>query len=105
MIVAPVARKVPTIIDSVTTVSTPGDSIDVIITDCGVAINPKQTPKREKLEKRLRKAKLNIRPIEELKEEAYNLVSPIEANLTSKITAMVEYRDGTYLDAIYRIAD
>jgi citrate lyase subunit alpha/citrate CoA-transferase len=105
MIVVPLARKVPSILDSVTTVSTPGDSIDVIITDGGIALNPHSTPKRSKIEKRLRKAKLNLRSIEDLKEESQSQVAPISPDLTSEITTLVEYRDGTYLDVIYRISD
>ena len=105
MIVVPLARKVPSILDSVTTVSTPGDSIDLIITDGGVALNPHPTPKRMKIEKRLRKAKINLRSIEDLKEESHSLANPISPAFTSNITTLVEYRDGTYLDVIYQIAD
>ncbi|PWI48596.1 citrate lyase subunit alpha [Candidatus Heimdallarchaeota archaeon B3_Heim] len=105
MIVVPVARKVPSILDSVTTVSTPGDSIDLIITDGGIALNPHPTPKRLRIEKRLRKAKLNLRTINELKEESHSIVSPISPEFTSDITTLVEYRDGTYLDVIYSITD
>ncbi|MFX0125036.1 MAG: citrate lyase subunit alpha [Candidatus Hodarchaeota archaeon] len=99
MILLPLARKVPCLIDNVVTVSSPGDCIDVIVTDGGIAINPK----RKKLKKRLKEAGLNIRPIEELKEEALSLADPIEANLTDHITTLIEYRDGTHLDVIYQV--
>ncbi|MFX0014831.1 MAG: citrate lyase subunit alpha [Promethearchaeota archaeon] len=99
MILLPLVRKVPCIIDNVVTVSSPGDCIDVIVTDGGIAINPK----RVKLKKRLEKAGLNIQSIDDLKEEAINLADPIKANLTDKITTLVEYRDGTHLDVIYQI--
>jgi citrate lyase subunit alpha/citrate CoA-transferase len=105
MIVLPLARKVPSILDSVTTVSTPGDSIDLIITDGGIAINPRLTPKREKLEKQLRAEKLNLRTIAELKEESHSLASPMEPNFTSNITTLIEYRDGTFLDVVYSVED
>jgi citrate lyase subunit alpha/citrate CoA-transferase len=105
IIVVPLARRVPSIIDSVTTVSTPGDSIDIIVTDGGIAINPKQTPKRLKVEKLLKEAKLNIKPIEELKELALSQASPLSPELTSEVTTLIEYRDGTHLDVIYRIVD
>ncbi|MHA1978175.1 MAG: citrate lyase subunit alpha [Candidatus Hodarchaeales archaeon] len=105
MIVVPLARKGPSILDSVTTVSTPGDSIDLIITDGGVALNPHPTPKRSKIEKRLRKAKVNLRSIEELKEESNSLATPISPDFTSDITTLIEYRDGTYLDVIYQMVD
>lgn len=99
MILLPLARKVPCIIDNVVTVSTPGDCIDVIVTDGGIAVNPI----RKKLKKRLKEAGLNIRNIKDLKEEALSLVEPMEANLTDHITTLVEYRDGTHLDVIYQI--
>ncbi len=105
MIVVPLARKVPSIIESVTTVSTPGDSVDIIITDGGIAINPHQTPKRVKVEKLLKKANLDIKPITELKDIASSQASPITPELTSDITTLIEYRDGTHLDVIYRVKD
>jgi citrate lyase subunit alpha/citrate CoA-transferase len=99
MILLPLARKVPCIIDDVVTVSSPGDCIDVIVTDGGIAINPR----RKKLRKRLEDAGLNIRPIDELKEEAISLKEPVRANLTDRITTLIEYRDGTHLDVIYQL--
>lgn len=99
MILLPLARKVPCIIDEVITVSSPGDSIDVIVTDGGIAVNPK----RKKLKKRLKDAGLNVRPIEDLKEEALSLAGSIDANFTDHITTLVEYRDGTHLDVIYQV--
>ena len=59
----------------------------------------------QRVEKLLRKAKLNIKPIEELKEIAQSQVAPITPDLTSEITTLVEYRDGTHLDVIYRVND
>jgi citrate lyase subunit alpha/citrate CoA-transferase len=105
MIVVPLARKVPSILDSVTTVSTPGDSIDIIITDGGIALNPHSTPKRSKIEKRLQKAGLKLRNIDDLKEESHGQVSPIGSEFTSDITTLIEYRDGTYLDVIYKMRE
>ena len=98
MILLPLARKVPSIIDRVTTASSPGDCIDVIVTDDGIAVRPK----RVKLKKRLESAGLNVRSIEDLKDEAMSLAQPMDLNLTDKITTLVEYRDGTHLDVIYQ---
>ena len=105
MIVVPLARRVPSIIDSVTTVSSPGDSIDIIVTDGGIAINPCQTAKRLRVEKLLRAAKLNFKSIQELKEISQSQASPITPELTSEITTLVEYRDGTHLDVIFRVVN
>ncbi|MHA1237016.1 MAG: citrate lyase subunit alpha, partial [Candidatus Hodarchaeales archaeon] len=91
MIVVPLARRVPSIIDSVTTVSTPGDSIDIIVTDGGIAINPLQVAKRVRVEKLMRKAGLNLKSIEELKELALSQASPLTPELSSEVTTLVEY--------------
>lgn len=41
IIVAPLTRgRIPTIIDKVTTVVTPGSTVDVVVTDSGVVVNP-----------------------------------------------------------------
>ena len=103
LIVIPLARKVPTIIDRVTTVSTPGDSIDVVVTGDGVAINPRSTPSREKLKKLLMDGGVMVRSIKELKEQSSSLASSMAPNFTSKAVTLVEYRDGTHLDVIYQI--
>ncbi len=103
MILIPLARKVPTIKSSVTTISTPGDSIDVIVTEDGVAINPKTTPKRKELLKRLKDGEIPLKSIEDLKAESESAASPMDANLTEKVVSLIEYRDGTHLDVIYQM--
>lgn len=103
MILIPLARKVPTIIDRVTTVSTPGDSIDVVVAGDCVAINPRTTSKRENLKKLLIDGGLNVQSIEELQEQSNSLASGMTPNLTEKVVTLVEYRDGTHLDVIYQI--
>jgi citrate lyase subunit alpha/citrate CoA-transferase len=101
MIVAPLIRgRIPTIIDKVNTVITPGETIDVVVTDRGIAVNPK----RKDLEERFKKAKLPVFSIEELKEKAEKVVGkpePIEYG--EKIVGIVEYRDGTVIDVIREI--
>ncbi|MFW9993335.1 MAG: citrate lyase subunit alpha [Candidatus Odinarchaeota archaeon] len=99
VITCPLARKVPIIIDRVTTVSTPGEMIDVVITDSGIAVNPR----RADLKKKLEKAGLETRDIHDLRDEAYSLASPLEPDMTDEICTVVEYRDGTILDVIRRV--
>ncbi|MHA2226482.1 MAG: citrate lyase subunit alpha [Candidatus Hodarchaeales archaeon] len=99
MILLPLARKGPSIVDSVISVSSPGDCIDLIITDGGIAVHPR----RVKLKHRLEDSDLKIRSIKDLKDESTNLASPMEANLTEKITTLIEYRDGSHLDVIYQV--
>jgi citrate lyase subunit alpha/citrate CoA-transferase len=99
IITCPIARKVPIIRDEVTTVSTPGEMVDVVITNAGIAVNPRQ----EKLRKNMEKADLNVVDISELRDMAYSEADLIQPNFTDKICTAVEFRDGTLLDVIYQV--
>lgn len=99
IITCPIARKVPIVRDSVTTVSTPGEMIDVVITDAGIAVNHN----RSELKNRLKKADIKIIDIKELKDMAYSQAAPPNPEFTDEICTVVEYRDGTLLDTIRRI--
>lgn len=105
MIVIPIARRVPTIVKKVTTVSTPGDSIDVIITEEGVSINPQSSVRREKLKNELEKAGIKLRKIEDLHAESISSAPICELNQTDQIYGLIEYRDGTHLDVLYQIEE
>ncbi|MFX0015350.1 MAG: citrate lyase subunit alpha [Promethearchaeota archaeon] len=99
IITCPIARKVPIVRERVTTVSTPGEMIDVLITDAGIAVNPA----REDLTRKLREAGIPILDIAELKEMAYSQASPPEPDFTDQICTAVEFRDGTLIDVIYKV--
>lgn len=99
IITCPIARKVPIVRDKVTTISTPGEMIDVLITNAGIAVNPL----RKDLIKKFEKADLDIRNISELRDLAYSQASPVEPDFTDEICTAVEYRDGTLLDVIYKV--
>lgn len=52
VIVAPLVRgRIPTVVEHVGTVVTPGSVIDVLVTDRGIAVNPNRPDLKEKLEK------------------------------------------------------
>jgi citrate lyase subunit alpha/citrate CoA-transferase len=99
IITCPIARKVPIIIDKVTTISTPGDLVDVIVTDAGISVNPKRTD----LIKMLKKAGIDIKDIYDLRDMAYSTSEPMKPDFTEEICTAVEYRDGTLLDVIYKV--
>lgn len=101
IIVAPLIRgRIPTIIDRVNTVITPGESIDVVVTDRGIAVNPLRKDLIEKLEK----ANLPLFTIEELKEKAQKIAGkPEPIEFGDKIVGVVEYRDGTIIDVIKQV--
>jgi len=93
-------RNIAVVRDRVTTITTPGETIDVIVTDEGIAINPQ----RKELIKRLEKTQLPLRGIEELQEMAYDMAgAPPELELTDEVIALIEYRDGTIIDTVRRV--
>jgi citrate lyase subunit alpha/citrate CoA-transferase len=103
IIVAPLLRsRIPTIREKVTTVTTPGESIDIVVTEVGIAINPKRTD----LLAALQKTKLPLRSIEDLKNEAYALAGvPEEIEFEDTVVALIEYRDGTIIDVVKKIKE
>ena len=86
------------ITDRVTTITTPGVTIDVLVTDEGVAVNPR----RPDLAERLRAAGIELRGIGELKQiaDARASVKPPPRAASARIVAVVEYRDGTVIDVV-----
>lgn len=94
--------RLPIIKDSVTTVTTPGESIDVIVTERGIAVNPKN----KELMERLKSSKLPICTIEELKERAEKITGkPKKIEKSKEIVAVVQYRDGSVIDVVNKFID
>jgi citrate lyase subunit alpha/citrate CoA-transferase len=92
--------RLPAIVDEVTTVSTPGETIDVLVTERGIAVNPK----RQDLIEKIKKCNIPLVSIEELKASAEEIVGkPESIELDDKITAIVEYRDGTIIDVVRKV--
>jgi len=100
IICAPLIRgRMPMITDRVQTISTPGETVDVIVTERGIAVNPK----RQDILDHLKGSGLSIMTIEQLRDMAYELCGrPEPITLSDEIVAVVEYRDGTVLDVIRR---
>ncbi|TGE32220.1 citrate lyase subunit alpha [Desulfosporosinus sp. Sb-LF] len=89
--------RLPVVKDQVFTITTPGETIDVLVTERGIAVNPA----RQDLIEKLKETDLPIVPIEELKNIAERLTGkPEPIELTDKIVAIVEYRDGTVIDVV-----
>ncbi|MCK8617191.1 citrate lyase subunit alpha [Fructobacillus sp. M158] len=104
IISAPLVRgRIATVVPDVTTVITPGDSIDVLVTEIGIAINPK----RQDLIKTLSKVPgLPIYSIEELQQKAEKLVGrPKLLAFKDRVVALAEYRDGSLIDVIKEVED
>ena len=91
--------RMPIIKEHVTTVTTPGETVDVLVTERGIAINPK----RKDLLEKLKNSKLNIMPIEKLYDIALSYTGvPDRVEFSDKVVGVVEYRDGTIIDSIYQ---
>ncbi|MGF1746284.1 citrate lyase subunit alpha [Vibrio minamisatsumaniensis] len=102
VVVAPLVRgRIPTLVKRVLNTVTPGESIDVLVTDHGVAVNPA----REEVKARLEAQGIQTFAIEELQQRAELLVgTPAPIAYADKIVANVRYRDGSLLDQIKQVA-
>ena len=101
MIIAPLFRaRLPIVTDRVSCVSTPGRDIDVLVTQRGVAVNPKN----QELMLRLKDAGLPVVDIHELKQIAERITGTPRKNVRSgRTVANVIYRDGTQIDSIQSV--
>ncbi len=101
VIVAPLVRgRIPTVVNQVLNVVTPGQSIDVLVTDHGIAVNPRRPEIRE----RLLEAGLPVMDIETLVSRAESLTGkaePIEYD--EQIVGYIRYRDGSVIDVIRKV--
>ena len=101
IVIAPLLQgRIPAICSDVTTVTTPGETVDVVITDYGVAINPR----RQDLIEATKGAKLPFKTIEELRDMAYEIVGePAPVQFEDRVVGIIESRDGTILDVVRQI--
>ncbi len=101
IVTAPLIRsRIPTVVKKVTTVVTPGESVDVLVTDHGIAVNPL----RQDIKERLVAAKLPIFTIEELYERCIGLTGePTPIAFHDRIVGVIRYRDGSVIDVVRQI--
>ncbi|CNL22466.1 citrate lyase subunit alpha [Yersinia frederiksenii] len=103
IIVAPLVRgRIPTLVNEVTTCVTPGSSVDILVTDHGIAVNPA----RPELAERLQQAGLPVVTIDWLYQRALILTGaskPIQ--FTDRVVAVVRYRDGSVIDVVHQIQE
>ncbi|MCF7924042.1 MAG: citrate lyase subunit alpha [Candidatus Izimaplasma sp.] len=101
IIISPLIKsRIPIIKEKVNTITTPGEDIDILITERGIAINPK----RKDLIEKLKTTKIKIYDIKELLEKTHNLTGvPSKIKVSDDIIGYVEYRDGTYIDVLREV--
>ena len=103
IIVCPLLRgRIPCVVDEVTTLITPGSNVDIIVTEYGIAVNPR----RPELKERLAKAGLKIVDIHDLRDKAMSVIGqPAELPFGDKVVGVVMNRDGSVMDVIKNIKD
>jgi citrate lyase subunit alpha/citrate CoA-transferase len=96
--------RIPVIVDRVTTLCGPSELVDVIVTEKGIAINPR----RKDLHKATKNSNLPIRPIEEIKKEVEQICggAPTPPKVDREhVVAAIQWVDGTIIDVVYKVID
>ncbi len=101
IIVCPLLRgRIPCVVNEVTTLITPGSSVDVVVTEYGIAVNPR----RPEIAERLRAAGLKVVDINSLRERGEKIIGqPDPLPFGEKTVGIVMNRDGSVLDVIKQI--
>lgn len=104
IVVLPIVRgRTPSIVKRVFTCCTPGESVACVITQAGIALNPRHRNYAQ-LKQDLENAKIATVSIEYLQQLAQSITGepePIET--TDDVVAVVQGRDGSVLDVIRRL--
>jgi citrate lyase subunit alpha/citrate CoA-transferase len=95
-----VNSRISVVKDKVTTITTPGNTVDVLVTERGIAINPL----RADLLEIFKNSSLPIKTIDELREIAVEMTGPEKPiEFDDKTIALVQYRDGRIIDEVKKI--
>jgi citrate lyase subunit alpha / citrate CoA-transferase len=94
--------RIPVIVDEVTTLTGPGELIDVVATERGTAINPR----RKDLLDAVKGSKLPLRRIEDIKSEVEKICGgkPAKPRRKQQPAAVVKWVDGSVLDTVWQLA-
>jgi citrate lyase subunit alpha/citrate CoA-transferase len=103
IVVAPLVRaRTASIVPAVDTIVTPGETVDVVVTDRGTAVNPRRPDLKEALTKG-GIATLEIEELAAIAEDITGKPDPVEH--LERVVGIVEYRDGTVIDVIRQIKE
>jgi len=100
----------PKVVDRVYTRTTPGEVVDVVVTEEYAAVNPNSSSTyKEAVIANAREAGVKLLTIEELHRKSMEKaaefgVTPPPAETTDEVVHVIEWRDGTLLDTIKRMA-
>jgi len=103
IVITPLVQgRSPAVCTDVTTVTTPGEVVDVIVTDYGMAVNPKRTDLIEVA----KGCGVPLYTIEELRDMAYAITGvPDPIQFGDRIVGIVESRDGTVIDVVRQMKE
>jgi len=94
--------RIPVIVDEVTTLVAPGELVDVIITERGIAINPK----RKDLLNAVKGSNLPIKTIKEIYTEVNEICGgkPAKPKVNkNEVVAVIKWVDGTVIDSVFKV--
>jgi citrate lyase subunit alpha/citrate CoA-transferase len=102
IVVAPSIRgRLPIVRDEVTTITTPGETIDVVVTERGISVSDRHAD----LAKELQRRRLPVKDIRQLQAEITALTGrPRPLEFEDKIVALIEYRDGSIIDVVRQVS-
>lgn len=103
MLAVPAVRdRIPVIVDEVTTLTGPGELIDVVVTERGIAINPR----RHDLLDAVKGKHLPVRDIRDIQQEVYQMCggAPKPPQRGNEVVAAVKWVDGTIMDSVWKVA-
>jgi citrate lyase subunit alpha/citrate CoA-transferase len=110
-ITVPVSRKKNTIVkDKVTTITTPGELIDMVVTEIGIAVNTHSArgevkQRNEELEALVMKTDVPVFTIEELRKAALSEGCDITPDFGDELIGLIKYIDGTVLDHVRSVRE
>lgn len=93
----------PKVVERVECVSTPGTTIDVVVTEAGVAVNPRRTDLIDALD-RAGVPRVTIDTLRRLAFDAAGRPAP-RTRPDGRIVAVLEYRDGSVIDVVRQPSD
>jgi citrate lyase subunit alpha/citrate CoA-transferase len=96
-----VRDRIPVIVDEVTTLTGPGELIDVVVTERGIAINPR----RHDLLGAVKGKGLPIRDLRDIQREVYQMCggAPKPPKRGKDVVAAVKWVDGTVMDSVWKV--
>ena len=103
IVVCPSIRgRLPMIRDDVTTITTPGETVGVIVTERGIAVNDNLPELKEELIRR----KAPVKDIRQLRDEIYAVTGvPRPVEFEDEVVGLIEYRDGSIIDVVRKVRE